>query len=265
MKMSALIVGLSVLGLCGMAIGQATSPVTPATPAQPATPTSPVTPVTPAPTDKTKESAPKDQAKESLLYFSMKTSKGEIVLELNNEKAPLSTANFKQYAEAKHYDGTIFHRVIDGFMIQGGGFTPDMKQKKTNDTIKNEWKNGLKNTRGTIAMARLGDRSPNPKTVDSATSQFFVNVKDNAFLDPTVIPPGDPVPRFEYQGRVYENVPRANLVNNPQLFGYTVFGKVISGMEVITKMKSTPTGPGGPFPTDVPKTPLLINSATLVK
>jgi len=239
MKMSALIVGLSVLGLCGMAIGQATSPVTPATPAtpaQPATPTSPVTPVTPvmpAPTDKTKESAPKDQAKESLLYFSMKTSKGEIVLELNNEKAPLSTANFKQYAEAKHYDGTIFHRVIDGFMIQGGGFTPDMKQKKTNDTIKNEWKNGLKNTRGTIAMARLGDRSPNPKTVDSATSQFFVNVKDNAFLDQT----------------------------QPDGGAYAVFGKVVSGMDVVDAIKGVQTGNKNGMG-DVPNEPVLIEKVT---
>lgn len=233
MKMSALIVGLSVLGLCGMAIGQATSPVTPATPAQPATPTSPVTPVTPPPTDKTKESAPKDQAKESLLYFSMKTSKGEIVLELNNEKAPLSTANFKQYAEAKHYDGTIFHRVIDGFMIQGGGFTPDMKQKKTNDTIKNEWKNGLKNTRGTIAMARLGDRSPNPKTVDSATSQFFVNVKDNAFLDQT----------------------------QPDGGAYAVFGKVVSGMDVVDAIKGVQTGNKNGMG-DVPNEPVLIEKVT---
>ncbi len=119
-------------------------------------------------------------------------------------------------------------------------------------------KGGPRNVVGTLAMARTPD--PN-----SASAQFFINVKDNAFLDPTLIPPGDPVPRFEYQGRVYENVPRANLVNSPQLFGYTVFGKVISGMDVVTKMKSTPTGPGGPFPNEVPKTTLLINSAILVK
>ena len=107
-------------------------------------------------------------------------------------------------------------------------------------------------------MARTSDPQ-------SATSQFFINVKDNAFLDPTLIPPGDPVPRFEYQGRVYENTPRANLMGSPQLFGYTVFGKVVSGMEVVQKMKLTPTGAGGPFPSDVPKTTLLIHSATLVK
>jgi peptidyl-prolyl cis-trans isomerase A (cyclophilin A) len=107
-------------------------------------------------------------------------------------------------------------------------------------------------------MARTNDPQ-------SATAQFFINVKDNGFLDPTIIPPGDPVPKFEYQGRVYENTPRANLVNAPQLFGYTVFGKVVSGMDVVEKIKITPTGAGGPFPTDVPKTPVLINSATLVK
>jgi peptidyl-prolyl cis-trans isomerase A (cyclophilin A) len=117
---------------------------------------------------------------------------------------------------------------------------------------------GLKNTTGTLAMARTAD--PN-----SASAQFFINVKDNAFLDPIAIPPGDPVPKFEFQGRVYENVPRANLLGATQLYGYTVFGKVVAGMDIIQRIKTTPTGPGGPFPTDVPKTPVIINSATLVK
>ena len=119
-------------------------------------------------------------------------------------------------------------------------------------------KGGLKNVIGTLVMARTND--PN-----SATAQFFINVKDNGFLDPTLIPPGDPVPKFEYQGRVYENTPRASLLNAPQLYGYTVFGKVVSGMDVVQKIKSIPTGAAGPFPSDVPKTPILINSATLVK
>ena len=119
-------------------------------------------------------------------------------------------------------------------------------------------KGGPKNTVGTLAMARTAN--PN-----SATAQFFINVKDNAFLDPTPIPPGDPVPRFEFQGRVYENVPRAQLESAPQLYGYTVFGKVVSGMEVVEAIKAVPTGPGGPFPSDVPKTPVVITSATLVK
>ena len=107
-------------------------------------------------------------------------------------------------------------------------------------------------------MARTNDPQ-------SASAQFFINVKDNAFLDPVVIPPGDPVPRFEYQGRVYENTPRATLMNASQLFGYTVFGKVVSGLDVVRKIEATPTGAGGPFPSDDPKTPILINSATLVK
>ena len=113
---------------------------------------------------------------------------------------------------------------------------------------------------GTLAMARTSD--PN-----SATSQFFINVRDNAFLDPTVIPPGDPVPRFEYQGRVYQNVARSQLESAPQLYGYTVFGKVISGMDVVNKIKAVPTGPG-PSPalsSDVPKTPVVINSATIIQ
>ena len=158
----------------------------------------------------------------------------------------------------KHYDGTIFHRVMSNFMIQGGGFSSDMREKSTRPPIPLEADNGLKNDRGAIAMARTGN--PN-----SATAQFFINVKDNAFLDPGLIPPGDPVPRFEYQGRVYENAPRYNLLNAPQLFGYTVFGKVVSGMEVVNAIKSTPTGAGGPFPGDVPKSPIVINSATVLK
>ena len=100
---------------------------------------------------------------------------------------------------------------------------------------------------------------------DRTQAGFFINVKDNGFLNPTPIPPGDPVPRFEYQGRVYENTPRAQLLNAAQLFGYTVFGKVVSGMEVVNKIKSVPTGAGGPFPIDVPKTPVLIISASLNK
>ena len=186
------------------------------------------------------------------------TNFGIIGIEVDAEKAPLSSENFLAYVAAGHYDNTVFHRVIPGFMIQGGGFMPGMKQKACQAPIRNEADNGLKNEAYTVAMARTAEPH-------SATAQFFINVKDNAFLDPTLIPPGDPVPRFEYQGRVYENVPRANLINSPQLYGYTVFGKVVSGMDVVLKMKSMPTGPGGPFPSDVPKTPLRIQSATLVK
>ncbi len=191
------------------------------------------------------------------------TTAGDFVIEVYPDKAPKTVENFLQYVREKHYDGTVFHRVIDNFMVQGGGFDAKFVQKPTRAPVAHEGrealaKGGSKNVVGTVAMARTND--PN-----SATAQFFINVKDNAFLDPTPIPPGDPVPRFEYQGRVYENTPRAQLMNAPQLYGYTVFGKIVSGMDVVNSIKATPTGAGGPFPSDVPKTPIIINSATLVK
>ena len=191
------------------------------------------------------------------------TSEGEFVVEVYPDKAPKTVANFLQYVNDKHYDGTVFHRVISNFMVQGGGFDARYNQKPTRAPVLHEGrealaKGGDKNTVGTLAMARTNDPQ-------SATAQFFINVKDNDFLNPTPIPPGDPVPRFEYQGRVYENTPRAQLLNAAQLFGYTVFGKVVSGMEVVNKIKSVPTGAGGPFPSDVPKTPVLIISASLNK
>ncbi|MES2687334.1 MAG: peptidylprolyl isomerase [Pseudomonadota bacterium] len=191
------------------------------------------------------------------------TTAGDFVVEVYPDKAPKTVANFLQYVQDKHYDGTVFHRVINNFMVQGGGYDASFAEKKTRAPVPHEGrealaKGGDKNIVGTLAMARTND--PN-----SASSQFFINVKDNDFLNPTLIPPGDPVPKFEYQGRVYENTPRAQLVNAPQLFGYTVFGKIVSGMDVINKIKATPTGAGGPFPADVPKTAILINSATLLK
>jgi peptidyl-prolyl cis-trans isomerase A (cyclophilin A) len=191
------------------------------------------------------------------------TTDGDFVIEVYPDKAPKTVENFLQYVKDKHYDGTVFHRVIDNFMVQGGGFDAMFVQKPTRAPVAHEGrdalaKGGSKNVVGTVAMARTSD--PN-----SASAQFFINVKDNAFLDPTPIPPGDPVPRFEYQGKVYENTPRNQLLNAPQLYGYTVFGKVVSGMDVVNRIKATPTGAGGPFPSDVPKTPVIINSATLVK
>jgi len=190
------------------------------------------------------------------------TSEGEIVAELYPAQAPKTVANFLQYVKDKHYEGTVFHRVISNFMIQGGGFDAKYTERKTRPPVVHEGREslaaGLKNQTGTLAMARTNDPQ-------SATAQFFINVSDNAFLDPTPIPEGDPVKRFEFQGRVYENLPRANLLNAPQLFGYTVFGKVVSGMDVVQKIKTAPTGAGGPFPSDVPKTPILINSITLLK
>lgn len=190
------------------------------------------------------------------------TSMGDIEAELYKDKAPRTVANFLQYVKDKHYDGTVFHRVISSFMVQGGGYDAKYQQKPTRAPIEHEGRKalaaGLKNTTGTLAMARTGDPH-------SASSQFFINVVDNAFLDPTPIPDGDPVAKFEYQGRVYENVARSQLVNAPQLFGYTVFGKVTSGMDVVQKIRNTSTGAGGPFPSDVPKTPVLIQSVTLLK
>lgn len=161
------------------------------------------------------------------------TTSGDFVVEVYPDKAPKTVENFLQYVKDKHYDGTIFHRVIANFMIQGGGFDAKFAQKPTRPPVQHEGREalekGLRNTVGTLAMARTSDPQ-------SATAQFFINVKDNAFLDP-----------------------------NTQAPGYTVFGKVVSGMDVVEKIKATPTGPGGPFPSDVPKTTVLINSATLVK
>ena len=158
------------------------------------------------------------------------TSMGAIVIELNEEKAPKTVENFLNYVKSGHYDGTIFHRIIDGFMIQGGGMDAEMNEKATNAPVENEADNGLKNDKGTIAMARTQDPH-------SATSQFFVNVKDNDFLN--------------HSGK------------NMQGWGYTVFGKVTSGMDVIEKMRGVPTGRFG-MHADVPKEPVVIKSATII-
>ena len=189
------------------------------------------------------------------------TTAGNIEIELQADKAPRTVANFLRYVKDRHYDGTIFHRVIPNFMVQGGGYDAQYKERPTREPIQHEGRAalaaGLRNQTGTVAMARTGDPH-------SATAQFFINVVDNAFLDPTPIPDGDPVARFEYQGRVYPNVPRSQLIHHPQLSGYTVFGKVTSGMDVVQKIRQTPTGSGGPFPTDVPQTPVVIQSITLL-
>lgn len=159
----------------------------------------------------------------------LSTSQGDIVLELYPAKAPKTVENFLQYVKDKHYDGTVFHRVMDGFMIQGGGFTADMTQKPTRAPIALETSGGLTNDRGTIAMARTAN--PN-----SATAQFFINVVDNRML----------------------NAP------NPDGYGYTVFGKVVSGMDVVDKIKLVPITNKGPHQ-NVPATPVTINSATQIK
>jgi len=171
------------------------------------------------------------------------TTAGKIVLELYPDAAPKTVANFLDYVKAKHYDGTQFHRVIDGFMIQGGGFTGEFYQKPTRPPVANEAesasKAGLLNTPGTIAMARTAD--PN-----SATAQFFINVADNKFLN------------FRSP--------------DPQGIGYTPFGKVVSGMDVVTKIAKAPKGGGKPVPrgtplspADVPSEPIVINKATVIE
>jgi cyclophilin family peptidyl-prolyl cis-trans isomerase len=161
----------------------------------------------------------------------METSLGTVKIELFQKEAPISVKNFLDYAKSGFYDGTIFHRVIPGFMIQGGGFTAGLTMKPTNAEIKNEAANGLKNERGTLAMARTN-------VVDSASSQFFVNVSNNEFLNHQ---PG-----------------------GPAVYGYAVFGKVISGMEVVDKIAATKTGMQKGF-SDVPVTPVVIKSVKVVK
>ena len=162
------------------------------------------------------------------------TTAGKIVVELNPEAAPKTVDNFLAYVKAGFYDGTQFHRVIPNFMIQGGGFTSDFRQKPTRAPVPNEAeqssKAGLLNTPGTIAMARTGDPH-------SATAQFFINVADNKFLN---------FRSPDVQG-----------------YGYTVFGKVVSGMDVVDRIAKTPTGPGGPFPKDVPAEKVIINKAVV--
>ena len=160
----------------------------------------------------------------------LSTTQGDIVLELNAAKAPKTVANFVQYVKDGHYNGVIFHRVIDNFMIQGGGMLPDMSEKSTRAPIPLESRNGLNNLRGTVAMART--MNPN-----SATAQFFINVKDNGFLD---------------------------AANSQDGNGYAVFGKVIQGMEVIDKIRKVPTGQRG-MHGNVPLEPIVIKQATLEK
>ena len=159
----------------------------------------------------------------------IETSMGTITVTLDAEKAPETVANFVEYACEGFYDGTIFHRIIDGFMIQGGGFTKEMNQKETRAPIRNEAMNGLKNVRGTIAMART-------MVVDSATSQFFINLVDNGFLDFTS--------------------------PTPQGFGYAVFGAVTDGLDVVDAIAKVKTGFAGPHQ-NVPETPVVIRKVTI--
>lgn len=161
----------------------------------------------------------------------MQTNMGDIVIELDRAKAPKSVENFLRYVNEGHYDGTIFHRVIPNFMVQGGGYNADFTQKSTHQPIENEANNGLVNKRGTIAMARTNDPH-------SATAQFFINVVDNDFLNFTA--------------------------PNPRGWGYTVFGTVVEGMDVADKIAKVATGSAGPFPSDAPRQKVIIEKVTLV-
>jgi peptidyl-prolyl cis-trans isomerase A (cyclophilin A) len=163
-----------------------------------------------------------DLAETPKVIFS--TTLGSFMIELYPGKAPITVKNFLAYVDAEYFDNTVFHRVIPGFMIQGGGFTEQMRKKPNSSPIKNEADNGLKNKRGTLSMART-------QAVDSATAQFFINLKDNTFLD-----------------------------HGTRNFGYAVFARVIAGMEVIEKIAMVPTGNQGPYQ-NVPKTPVVIKSA----
>jgi peptidyl-prolyl cis-trans isomerase B (cyclophilin B) len=155
------------------------------------------------------------------------TNQGSFTIQLDPAKAPKSVKNFLAYVDANHYAGTVFHRVISTFMVQGGGYDAQYERRPTQPPVENEADNGLKNTKGTVAMAR----TPDPH---SGTAQFFVNVTDNAFLD--------------HSGK------------DPQGWGYAVFGKVIDGMDTVDKIKALKTGAVGPFPKDAPLTPVLIES-----
>lgn len=203
-----------------------TPPAAPAAPAKPAA-EAPKAPATPAAPAKPAAETPKAPAVAAAPIVRMSTSMGDIIIELDAQKAPISVVNFTKYVEAGFYNGTVFHRVIPGFMIQGGGFTADLAQKPTNAPIKNEWQNGLKNARGTIAMARTS-------VADSATSQFFINVADNGMLD----------------------VPRDGAA-------YAVFGRVLQGMEVADKIVAAPRGFRNGMG-DVPNDTITIKSVAIL-
>lgn len=175
----------------------------------------------------TARSLPSKLARMAAPIVEVATDLGTFAIELDPERAPKTVANFLSYVDAKHYDGTIFHRVISTFMVQGGGFDASYDKRPVRAAVQNEADNGLKNTRGTVAMARTGEPH-------SATAQFFVNVVDNAFLD--------------------------HKSKDQQGWGYCVFGKVIEGMDVVDKIKAVPTGARGPFAKDAPLQPVAIRS-----
>jgi peptidyl-prolyl cis-trans isomerase A (cyclophilin A)/peptidyl-prolyl cis-trans isomerase B (cyclophilin B) len=222
-----LLFALALLAAPALGFAQATPPAT-TTPKPAAAKTAKAKPAakTPAKTAEKPAAAETPAGPPKVL---IKTSLGDITAELYPDKAPKSVENFLTYVKSGFYDGTIFHRVIESFMVQGGGFSKDLRQKPTRAPIPIESKNGLSNLRGTVAMARTQD--PN-----SATAQFFINVVDN--------------PRLDYVSDA-----------NP---GYAVFGKVVSGLDVVDKIRAVPTGAQGPFRSDVPTTPIVIEKVTLL-
>ena len=224
--------GLAIVAATAISFAATTGAQAPADATKPAT--SKPAASTPAPkktADKLKSNFCKPEIKGTPVKVKLTTSMGIMTLELNSEKAPISVENFVKYIESGHYAGTIFHRVIDGFMIQGGGFTKDMQQKPTREQIKNESTNGLKNDKYTLAMARTGVR-------DSATSQFFINVKNNDFLN--------------FSGE------------NPQGWGYAVFGKVVEGTEIVDKMRGVRTATTGGHE-NVPAETITIEKAECIQ
>jgi peptidyl-prolyl cis-trans isomerase A (cyclophilin A) len=227
-----LIVSTTIMTVCAlspMALAQESKPAADAPKAiEPAKPTDKPADqkaAEPKPANPAAPGEQKDAIMEKFVYVKVATNQGDFYMELNNEKAPISVKNFLDYVDQKFYDGTIFHRVIGNFMIQGGGFTEGMKEKTAGKPIKNEWSNGLKNIRGAVSMART-------QVADSATSQFFVNVVDNPFLDQ----------------------PRDGA-------GYAVFARVVSGMDVLDKIKNVKTGAKGGHQ-NVPLTDVKITSIT---
>ncbi|MFZ6861287.1 peptidylprolyl isomerase [Undibacterium sp. Ji67W] len=194
---------------------------------------------------------------DELPKVSIKTNMGEIVVELHPEAAPKTVDNFIKYVKAGQYKGTIFHRVIDNFMIQGGGYDKNMKEKPTGKPVASEaalaLEKGLKNDVGTIAMARTEDP-------DSATAQFFINVRDNDFLNHQPLPAGDPV-EFNYRGTITKAPRKQALIATA---GYTTFGKVIKGMDVVEKIKAVETSDSHMMQ-NVPKKDIIIESATVIK
>ena len=191
------------------------------------------------------------------------TNVGEFVVELQSDVAPATANHFLKNVTERVYDNTIFHKSVGDFVLQGGGFDPNFVEKPVRARLVHEGqevvaRSKMRNTAGTLAMARGAERN-------SAANEFFINLADNADLDPIAIPAGDPVPRFEFGGKVYSNVPRDRLVAATELYGYTPFARIVAGADTIERIKKIPTGKVGPFPSDVPLSAVVITRAEVVR